>query len=107
MGVEQKGMIEIAYHNMITLPNPLRESNSSCHPGFQVLRSLSMGRRDEGGEPHGDGLLPNGLEVCKILILTDFQYLDFQYLAQGISEHIWKWKKNGSNNSKETTRCQQ
>ncbi|KAF4632190.1 hypothetical protein G7Y89_g5937 [Cudoniella acicularis] len=37
----------------------------------------------------------NGLEICKILILTDSMYL-----VNEISEHIWKWKKNGFKNGK-------
>lgn len=45
---------------------------------------------DEGRDPPG-----NVIDDLEILILTDSEYL-----VKGISEHIWKWKKNDFKNSK-------
>ncbi|EKD13348.1 ribonuclease h [Drepanopeziza brunnea f. sp. 'multigermtubi' MB_m1] len=41
---------------------------------------------------------PDGRVACKVLIRSDSSYL-----VQGISEHIWKWKKNGYRTAKKQT----
>jgi ribonuclease HI len=41
---------------------------------------------------------PDGHKACKVLIRSDSSYL-----VKGISEHIWKWKKNGYRTAKKQT----
>ncbi len=40
-------------------------------------------------------IMPRGLNICKILILTDSVYL-----VKAMNEYIWKWKKNGFKTAK-------
>jgi ribonuclease HI len=58
----------------------------------QVLMKMLMMLDDEEDDKN---TMRGGLEVCKLLILTDSMYL-----VKGISEHIWKWNKNGYKTAK-------
>jgi hypothetical protein len=59
---------------------------------IRMLIMLDNEEDDRNTKRGGDGL-----EVCKLLVLTDSMYL-----VKGISEHIWKWNKNGFKTAKKT-----